>query len=537
MNSEKGKQVLEALYDRLFDAITHQPANAPNPVDKASTRVHFTKNEALDASSFQNMKSPLNPSGLLGPVEVFSNMVDKIPAADLEWSPGGSLSQTYERILAGAKSSTSPSPEQLEAYERANKFLYSIVENPNTGEQDIEKSLFYSQFTERRKKLTDAIIAFRIAFNTFAIAFGNAETDKEKSQLEGQWQVDSLSLSNAIDTAHNDLLQGNGKFVQQALDITATSINDGIKSLISDAQKFVSQKLESQFPGGASYLSSYASPLNWADPENDSFSDISINSAHSNEHSEVKVTKFRVGGSANLGLTSIGGSGGKEGVSQTRDFDVEDISISAKIAEVTIVRPWFNDLLFKANNWYTNLGGNDETNYISNGDLNDTDNGKFIPRYPIGFIVAKDIKISGAFSKEDEAHIQEQLMVGGTVSIGPFQIGGNYRHGKKEDKVQSSYDKGTLTVGGMQIIAWVSKVIPASPRLSHNQGEAAAKNNETQAIPDGPLQTPVEVVTPFDENLYNNRKIQRSTSQQDNRQKDISIEITVNLNGREYSGN
>ena len=46
MTQEQEKQLLQAIYDRLFDAITYQPAGGVNPFTESENFVHFSKNAA-----------------------------------------------------------------------------------------------------------------------------------------------------------------------------------------------------------------------------------------------------------------------------------------------------------------------------------------------------------------------------------------------------------------------------------------------------------------------------------------------------------
>ena len=56
MTPQQEKQLLKALYDRLFDAITHQPEGGKNPFTKDETFIHFSKFGALDQMSFENSR-------------------------------------------------------------------------------------------------------------------------------------------------------------------------------------------------------------------------------------------------------------------------------------------------------------------------------------------------------------------------------------------------------------------------------------------------------------------------------------------------
>lgn len=42
-------------------------------------------------------------------------------------------------------------------------------------------------------------------------------------------------------------------------------------------------------------------------------------------------------------------------------------------------------------------------------------------------------------------------------------MSGSYSHSSSKDYHKSTFDGGTLTIPGIQIIAWVSEITPASP--------------------------------------------------------------------------
>ena len=84
--------------------------------------------------------------------------------------------------------------------------------------------------------------------------------------------------------------------------------------------------------------------------------------------------------------------------------------------------------------------------------------------YPVAFVVAKDISIKADFTKEDRDIIEESYKTGVSVGWGPFAIGGSYGYGNSEDTFHSEFQNGELKVPGMQIIAWISRVVPFSTK-------------------------------------------------------------------------
>ena len=127
MTPEQEKQILQALYDRLFDAITYVPqGGGVNPFDKKETFIHFTKNEAMQPSAFADAWNPTNPNADLGASELFAQMVDKVSPLALEWAPKDqSLARAYKSIVDGMNEATSARPSQaaIDAYNKAKAYL------------------------------------------------------------------------------------------------------------------------------------------------------------------------------------------------------------------------------------------------------------------------------------------------------------------------------------------------------------------------------------------------------------------------------
>jgi hypothetical protein len=135
------------------------------------------------------------------------------------------------------------------------------------------------------------------------------------------------------------------------------------------------------------------------------------------------------------------------------------------IAKVNIQRPWFSESLFRLNYWSSNLFKKGE---ISNGKIDSTNASNYIPMYPVAFIVARDITIKADFSHEEEEHFKESIKTSISVGYGPFSVGGSYGYGRTEDSFDSDFQNGEIKIPGMQIIGWVSKIVPFSPKLDSN---------------------------------------------------------------------
>ena len=85
MTQEQEKQLLQAIYDRLYDAITFQPGGGKNPFTDDETFIHFCKNAAINPDSFDDPRTPSNPLGSLAASEEFARLVDKVSPLSLYW--------------------------------------------------------------------------------------------------------------------------------------------------------------------------------------------------------------------------------------------------------------------------------------------------------------------------------------------------------------------------------------------------------------------------------------------------------------------
>src|SRR5829696_3741007 len=88
MTPEQEQQVLESLYERLYDAVTYAPGGKDSAFPK-NVYFQMTKNAVLNPADFAAMMSPVNPNGDQRMTEFFSQMVDVVPKPGVLWSDSG----------------------------------------------------------------------------------------------------------------------------------------------------------------------------------------------------------------------------------------------------------------------------------------------------------------------------------------------------------------------------------------------------------------------------------------------------------------
>lgn len=120
--------------------------------------------------------------------------------------------------------------------------------------------------------------------------------------------------------------------------------------------------------------------------------------------------------------------------------NTEGYSISFKFCRVNIDRNWFKLALLSTRNWYM---FNTLAKEYSTGTADD--NPGMFPLLPLSFIVICDLKITANWSQEDRINLDKAM------AFGPFDV------------KNRTFNQNTLEVKGLQIIAWISKLMPPLP--------------------------------------------------------------------------
>lgn len=456
MNKENEQKVLSTLYNRLFEAITYSPGDGKTAVfDKDTTFVQFSKNEALNSADFTNATTPSNPGGDQTHAEMFSSMVDVIPAIQADYTPTQNhVSKIYKTIVDGANSDTSIDPTQQEIYNKAYNYLNKETKIKDfTGKETVVygPSDIYQTYQNNQTAYIAAVSAYRTAY----LGYDLTKPDEQK-----KWQANEPLLQNAVSQTYNTWRAQGAPQVEEALAAINTSINSSVRNALNSAQQAVKSPLPSNVAGGSPWYMTYALPTNWYDASAAAnFSDLTLSSSYLDAKADSSYTSYGGGASWSAGLWSVGGSVSGHKESTHFHMDASNLSLHAKIGVVRIYRPWLNEFIFRMKHWFidaTNKNG------ISNGQLKGNEDG-LMPLIPTAFVVARDIEIEADFTSQDKTHVESSISTSARVGWGPFAISGHYSHSSSKDTFKSTFDGGTLKVPGIQILAWVSEIVPASP--------------------------------------------------------------------------
>jgi hypothetical protein len=472
MDQSTETKVLNSLYDRLFQAVTYVPSGKQNDAFKAATTfLQFSQNQALNPADFANMVTPTNPNGNLGASQTFANLVDLMPSQTSSYAPSTTLiSAMYKQIVDGANSSTAPNPEQEAKYKQAYEYLNTtttIKDYTGASVTQTDNSPIYKTYLNNQTAYITALSGYRTAYLNY---------DLTVPAQQRQWQANEPMLRNNVDQTYNTWRAQGAAQVEQALAVLASAINDAVGNAIRDAQQKMASGMASSTGDGSTWYFTYPFPGNFADPQAAGFTAFTLNSDNLEQTSSSKFSDWGTSGSASWGLWSGSASASGHHADSHSHMDASKFSLSAEIAVVRVFRPWLNDLIFKMNNWYTDMA---KAKGISMGAL--TSEPLLLPLIPTGFVVARNVAITADWSSDDKKHVEDAITTKASVGWGPFSVCGSYSNGSSSDYHQSTFDGGTLRIPGIQIIAWISAVTPSSP--PQDAPSTSAKKGTEAAAP------------------------------------------------------
>lgn len=174
------------------------------------------------------------------------------------------------------------------------------------------------------------------------------------------------------------------------------------------------------------------------------------------------------GGGLNVtyGLFSVGGSGSGSSDWKKIDQDVSSLAVAFDVMRVNIERPWMDTMVFYSNAWRWGCGLSvTDKPVLSNG--GDPSKGQqlsgVMPLLPTGVLIGRNLDISVKASKYLQDTVNSQSSGGGSVSFGPFRLGGRSSSSSSSDYIHATATSTGVTFGDAQIIGFFVEVLPATP--------------------------------------------------------------------------
>lgn len=462
MKVETELNVVQAMYDKIYDLLTYAPGGKKPNFDAQTTYIQLVSpSQTINPKDFEKMVTPKNPNGDLAANNIFADLIDPVPAVSPDYDPTGTSSDKTYRMIVNANAISEPDPKQLEIYNKAYNYLNKEVTIKDWGGNETKTIMA----TPIKDNYDTNMVSYFSALSAYRIAFNNYDMTDTKQQRE--WQANAPLLEATVDKAWNTWRGQGASQVEDAMAAIDHSINSAVRGVLQDSKKiYETTELSTLIPGGKPWHLSYGLPSDWY-KDAKLYSELKIDSKNVKIDSKSKSIETGFGASYSKGMwwwkKSISASAGYSRKDEQSHTKAENISISMKLCPVQIVRPWFNALIFSMGGWF--LDKENPKGKISKGGLVDT-NDTIMPLLPVGIVAARDVTLSGFAKDEFESHMEQNISGGVSVGWGPFTFGGHYHQHDKEDHFEASYENGVVKVPGVQIIAWVNQIVPLSPPMN-----------------------------------------------------------------------
>lgn len=453
------KQMLQAVYDAIFDALTTAPGGVGDgrPVeDRNRTFLSLAlPGNPVDVAQFANAWSPTTPEGSVHAAENFSAFVDSIPTFSPNHNPSGNLvEQMYGEAVNANVTPTPTSPESRAAYERSFNLLYTDGTDYNDQGQPVTvkvPSPIYRNYSNKLNAYSAALLGYMTNYLQY---------DLSRPEDARRWSVLAPALQTPLDQAWNDFQAARPGVVRTAIDTLGQHEASSLAGIFSQArQTFEQTRRGSLTQPGLFWHWCEAFPGNWfAESAAANFAQLTLNSSRLRISESSRFTSWGAGGGVNFGLWRVGGGASSQSSQYDLSTETSNMRISFRLARIEIRRRWMNPSIYSLQGW--SVAGRAAGAY-SNGQ-HENNPGVF-PLLPTSFIVARDIQISASWGSSDLHQASRSTSASASVGWGPFSLSGSYRNSSSTRTYHSSFDGTTITVPGIQVVGWISAVLPLSP--------------------------------------------------------------------------
>lgn len=463
MTQQEATNLVQGIFDHIFESVTRAEPGGKPIAPTATTVLSIMKpGMAINPADFRNPWTPGNLNGGKDAAINTSRLADIVPKMSALFEDSGSaVSAVYGQIMDGVQVPAQPANPAIEKQlADAHAVLYRTVTvtDPDTAElKQVEmESQLYRDYMDNQA----AYQAARMAYVSAYLAAQDTATGRST------WPLVAPTLQIPVKAAWDKWRSNFADKVEQALAIMNTSSQNALSKAFNKAKAlFEGYGVTLEETGGLSPVIHRASllPSDWYSRDSASkwtMFDSASGSAASSSSSDF--TSF--GGSAGFSMGLFSVSGGASHQKETRQVSNEtrNLRVSFEYTLVTIRRPWMIFPLLGTSGW--NLQNLYKKGAISAGVRNvERQLRSAMPLLPTGFVVARNIQVKADWAKSDYDYLRTKTSGGGSVGIGPFQIGGSYSNTHTSQTFTSSFAGASIIVPGVQIIGWISQLVPLCP--------------------------------------------------------------------------
>lgn len=260
---------------------------------------------------------------------------------------------------------------------------------------------------------------------------------------------------------------GNKLEIDEAINVLAGQGIDPSLLLISRAKHKFENSLVN-FPNIGNLPYTFMIPNRWYSAFENGWTKYTSADFHSETHTSSSSTSISANAGFSLGFWSVGGSFNSNKSQSSMDIQTSNLEISFEYATADIQRPWLDSSLLNLHNWF--LVGDYRKNCISDGTFGQQLTGTssestFLPSIVTSFVLIRNLSIKFDEASQHSDSMNKSISTGGSIGWGPFCIGGSYSKSSSESNFKADISGSGVFVEGVQLVGYVSTIVPASPSL------------------------------------------------------------------------
>lgn len=437
-------------------------ASKDNYIAWCSPGIPFQKADLKFAVKGINGKDSEETVELIRTAAEFSRFANSIPSSQVI---GGTFEQNgsivwdlYEQVLRFSRVPKDDMTEQeAQEIERLRKKLTVskkvMVEDEETGDE-VEKEIEVDSpkmkaYKAKMKVYEDAVMKY----NALRIDALNTENKKAVMEFAMNGNLLYKRVEEAMDewsgSGYKEEIEAASARIKQTSQRSMTLLKQNLQSRLERA-RLTDPSTNSEFCLTTFYPGNFiASDEGWTQftfQHNDKATFLQ------DKHAETTVNA-----GLHWGLWKADANGKHSKDELHKNMESNDFEMKFKLTQVPLSRPWFSPEFLVNESWDWDQSVHQ---ILSDGK---TPPSGLMVAYPTTAVFIKDVEIRSSGIKDVYDEINRSLDAGGTVGWGPFSITTKHSQTSKEVKTRFDQATNTLTVEGMQLLAFKCFALPQAP--------------------------------------------------------------------------
>lgn len=219
------------------------------------------------------------------------------------------------------------------------------------------------------------------------------------------------------------------------------------------------------FVGGGDWFWAQVAPASAVQAAN--WTEFTFDQSSYESYRDVRVLDARGSASVRvpgLFMSRIAANGSLEEKRTYDSVNTERFSLSFEIAELPIIRPWFNLAMdfFQSRRWRLP----DDEMPLSSGPESGDPEGSLVA-YPAYIVVVKNLELRMSEFQQSSTDFDRDIKAGGSmkpfIGFGPLRLGGTYRRTNERREREVEYDGQSITALSPQIVGFRCIMLPKMP--------------------------------------------------------------------------